>query len=153
MEGFPDPCDHFLVVKVMAGLQKNRPQGDLRLPISLQSLTNMLAILDKMGLSHYLNALYKAMLTVSFFAFLRPGECTGLLHNLQYQDVSFEQGSLTIIFSHYKHSSGPPFVLKVPSARGHPCPVRTLAHFLSLRGNSQGHLFCYKDGSFVSYYS
>ncbi len=91
----------------MVGLRKNRPQGDLRLPISLQSLTSMLATLDKLGLSHYLNALYKAMLTVSFFAFLRPSECTGLLHNLQYQDVSFEQGSLTIIFSHYKHSSGP----------------------------------------------
>ncbi len=57
-EGFPDPCDHFLVVKVMTGLRKNRPQGDLRLPISLQSLTNMLAILDKCFVQSYVDSLF-----------------------------------------------------------------------------------------------
>ena len=91
------------------------------------------------------------MISLSFYAFLRPGEVTGELHNLQFEDVTIQDGIIHIIFRHYKHSDGVPFLLKVPPSNNSTCPVKHLSHFLLFRNKTPGPLFCFKNGYYVSY--
>ncbi len=92
----PDPTASFLVKKLMAALHRARPQCDLRLPLSVDMLQRMLVNLPHMGFTPYQRIMLQSMLTLSFAAFLRPGEVTGNLHNITIHQVAFFNGNIFI---------------------------------------------------------
>ena len=148
---FPDPCSHFLVLKCLAGVKKSTNFGDSRLPITREILIQLLPFTWEVTSSHYFSALLKAIMSLSFHAFLRPGEVTGSLHNIPLEAISFSGGSVHIKFTHFKHYQGPPVVIVVPSHQDSACPVRLLLQYLVHRTYFPGPLFCDPDGRPVSY--
>ncbi len=146
-----DPTDHFLVRKLMRNLRRKTPQRDARLPVSPNMLLKMLNVVPTLALSAYNKILYQAMFSLSYAAFLRPGEVTGSLHCLQFENVKFVDKTIVIRFNHFKHSDGTPFILKVPPTFLRFCPVRMLKRFLKIRRRVSGPLFCKANAEPVTY--
>ena len=149
LNNWTNPTNAFLVQKIVAGCYKKAPSFDARLPITKDILTKLLSALDFTAGSRHLCALYKAMFSVAFHAFLRVGEMTVSSagtdnpHNLLFSQIAIEE-SLSITFTSFKHCKGPPFVLivsKQPESLTEICPVRLLQQYLGVRGAKPGALF------------
>ncbi len=148
--GRPDPVASPIIKKLLYSLRKRHPRQDLRLPVTPQLLRDMLKSVKSMGFNFYEVCLFQCMFSLSFAAFLRPGEITGIQHHLQYHDVTVYQGKIMVRFAHFKHS-GTPFVLTVPSEFMPFCPPALLLRFKRYRGARAGPLFIHQDGQPVSY--
>ncbi len=97
--GKPDPAKHFLIRKFLCNLRKSYPHKDACLPITPNMLLAMLQVVPKLALSAYDRIMYQAMFLLSYAAILRPGEVTGSLHAIQYQNVKFADKTIVIRFS------------------------------------------------------
>ena len=142
LRSLQDPTQHFLVVKCMLGIKKSSPSVDSRLPISTEILLQLHSNAKYVTDSFYYASMLRAMMTLSFFALLRPGEVTSSPNNLLLQSVQFKDDSLQLTFYRFKHYHGPPVVLVVPPQPSPLCPVLNLQEFLSHWGTSPGPLFC-----------
>ncbi len=147
----PDPVNSFIVSRTMRHFRKLRPQQDLRLPVTPSLLSEMLHRVSCLGFNFYDELLYKAMLALSFAAYLRPGEITGSSHNLLRQNFKFAQKCIVIKFASFKHSVGQPFILKVRPTGMSTCPVRLMRKYLEVRKGFVGPLFRRLNGLPVSY--
>ena len=152
IKGAEDPSQHFLVQKALAGVKKIRPSADTRQPLSYDLLVQAVQLMNKGFRSVYIASMYKAMLTLSFFACLRPGEITDSKNNLSVSQVWLNHEALGIRFVSFKHFHGRPFSIRIPRQGGPICPVNLVQQFLDLRGYKPGPLFAHSDLSAVSYH-
>ena len=90
------------------------------------------------------------MFNVAFFAFLRPGEMTNSVHNLQFKQVQVIDNCLHVTFLSFKHYHGRPVTLTIQPQRGQVCPVTAVTKFLKVRGQGAGPFFVNPDGSPVT---
>ncbi len=95
--------------------------------------------------------LFQAMVTLSFHAFLRPGEMTESPNSILYENVCFADGKVLIKMLSYKHSKEKQVTLAIKATNSRFCPMATLSCFVKLRGSSSKNLFCDKFGNSVSY--
>ena len=146
-----DPCSHFLVVKALAGARKISPSMDQRLPITVANLTSMSSLTWEVTPSPYWAKLLKSMLTLSFYAMLRPGEVTQSVNNIHLHQVKFNQGSIDLTFYKFKHHVGQPVSVTIPPQADETCPVEALRVFLQERGSKPGPLFASPTGVPVTY--
>ena len=146
-----DPSQDFWVKSFLSGLRKCNPQTDTRVPILLDTLQSMIAMLSKLCLNSYDLRLYKVMFSMAFHAFLRPGEMTGLINNLQLDHCRLLKKCIILTFFKYKHHKGPPYTIKVCETKSSDCPVYLLRKFLKYRRSKPGPLFCLKNGKHVTY--
>ncbi len=130
----------------MSNYRKQRPQQDVRMPITPELLNDMLHAVSRIGWSYYEEMLYKCMLTLSFAAYLRISEMTGVKHHLLRKNVRIIKGEIVIKFISYKCSKNVSFVLKVLPTKLTFCPVVLLRKYLHLRGRGKGHLFVKSNG-------
>ena len=149
----PDPSASFLIQKTLHALRKNSPQVDSRLPITITILKLLIAASDTV-IGHYTDRiLFKCMMTVAFFGFLRIGEITVAknkmdaitLRNIQW-DASTKSFSITL--TNFKHSvpgKSHTIVLKSQTLPN-PCPVTMLHNWLAIRPKIPGLLFTLSDG-------
>lgn len=151
LRSVPDPTSHFLVAKAMAGMRKLNPATDARLPISLQQLHNLMCNSHIAAASHYYSALYSAMSSLCFYAFLRPGEVTDSHNNLSLDSLQFSEQGLQIIFIRFKHHHGQPVTINIPRQPHPTCPVSAVSKYLRLRGDAPGPLFCHLDLHPITY--
>ena len=104
-----DPSNSFFILKLLQGIKKKNPSFDSRLPITLPILKKLVDILPVSCSSYYYSVLYKAMLLLAFYVFLRIGEITqndqneSRNHCLQLQDVKAISDGFIISFQSYKH--------------------------------------------------
>ena len=147
----PDPTTHFLVSKVMMGIRKVAPSLDTRLPITFNILSSIVQSIPSVGWSHFWSVLFRAMITLSFHAFLRPGEITHSPNNLMFSDVTINQDLLSITFRKFKHHVGDPVTIEIPAGDPVTCPIKNLRAYLHLRGPRPGPLFCDSGLSPISY--
>ena len=151
MRGVSDPTSHFLVGKIMTGIRKTSPSSDVRLPITLPILYSIIEAIPKVGWSNYMATAYQAMISLSFHAFLRPGEVTESVNILNYENITFRTGSITITFFRFKHHVGDPFSIEILQGETLICPIRLLGNFIKLRGTTPGPLFCRSSLKAISY--
>ena len=151
INSFPDPMSHFFVQKALAGAKKLAGTSDVRLPITLHMLKNLLDNAHRVVKSEYFAKMFRSMMSLCFFALLRPGEVTASPHNLLFENVHVTQQQVTITFMSFKHHQGQPVSLVIPSQQQDPCPVKLLLDYLSVRGNKCGPLFCQHKQRPVSY--
>ena len=151
LRGVQDPTQHFLVKKFLKGAKHLRPSADIRQPMTLQILQQSNSIVSQQVYSCYYQILYKCMFNVAFFAFLRPGEMTSSVHNLQFQQVQVIKNCLHVTFLSFKHYHGRPVTLSIQPQRGQVCPVTAVTKFLKVRGQGAGPFFVNPDGSPVTY--
>ena len=66
--------DNFLFKLVLKGVSNSHEQVDVRLPISMDTLQNMITALNMVAASPYDVSLYATVLSAGFFGLLCPGE-------------------------------------------------------------------------------
>ena len=147
----PDPTTHFLVQKTLLGVKKLRPSADIRQPLTFSMLLQIMDIFSTNIHPSYPTALYKAMISVSFFACLRPGEVTHSQNNIQFKNVLLSHNNLAITFQTFKHYHGRPVTINIPKQGGRACPVYLLSQYLSVRGRDSGPLFVLSSSKPVPY--
>lgn len=147
LEGGVDPCNSFVIKKIVAGLTKSKPSSDVRVPITPAMLIYLIDAARLVALSPYQQALFPAVFSLMFHGFLRIGEVTDSSHNIQFHNVTVQKSSLSITFISFKHSHGHPITISV-SATGSPsCPVLLTTRYLLLRGSKPGPFFSTYSGS------
>ncbi len=146
MYGKCDPVKSFMMKKIMSNYRKQRPQQDVRMPITPGLLNDMLHAVSRMGYSWYYELLYKSMLSLAFAAFLRISEMTGSTHHLLRNNVRICNDEIVIKFVSYKSSKSVSFVLRVLPTRLTFCPVQLLRRYLQIRGRGRGFLFVKPNG-------
>ena len=151
LRGLPDPSNDFLISKALTGVRKLSPTCDQRLPITIPILHRLMELCPVTCKSDFHILLLQAMMSVSFYGFLRPGEITKSPHNLQVDQVSVSQSKISILFKSFKHHTGRSVTVEIPKQQGFTCPVRALRAYLQSRGTSPGPLFCNPSHLPVSY--
>lgn len=68
INGWQNPMDSFIVKKLLAGYKKSMVSRDLRKPISLPMLSNIVSVLPHLCSSQFQVALFQASFTLAFFA-------------------------------------------------------------------------------------
>ena len=160
LNGFDGPTTNFLVQKAVRGIHRRAQPQDTRLPISYTILGRLTQAFCFCSTVRYRTVMFRSMFLLAFFAFLRIGEITisneksdSVPNILTFQQLHFGQGgrSVTILFRHYKHSSGRPAVVKLlPQNQAITCPVAALNEYLTLRGTSPGFLYQWPSGTPIS---
>ena len=153
----PDPSNSFIVKQLLKGSAKLRESKDSRLPITQTLLHRMILELLK-GHSDYYQTLYIAMFLFAFYGFLRLGEFTyspDTDHCLKINDIEFagyNNDKLIIHFKSFKHSI-PSTISSIVINRQQTeqfCPIFWIKQYLSLRGSSEGPLFCHQNLTHIS---
>ena len=103
-----------------------------------------------LSLPPYTLSMVKAMFSLAYFGFLRPGEICKSPHTLQLSQVQVFSAKLVIEFSTFKNSRGKPIYLTIPRKFDFYCPVHALSRFLRCRGPQEGALFCDTLGKEIS---
>ena len=150
IRGFPDLNSHFLLTKFLTGMSKSSPSVDARLPITPAILRQLVSSVIQVSKSSSETILFQAMLSLSFFAFFRPGEVTSSPNNLSFQQIQFSKHKVLITFTKFKHYHGNSVTIAI-NKQPHTCPVALLSKYISARGTHSGPLFCFQDGSPISY--
>ena len=104
---------NFLLKLVLKGVSSSHEQVDVRLPISLDILQNMITALDMVGASPYEVSFYATVLSTGFFGLLHPGEMICSEHALVANNV---------------HISSTKVVCLLPTSKVHRGPVPQLVH-------------------------
>lgn len=155
--GIPDVTQAPVIRGTMVSGIKNISQcPDVRLPFTEDILRLILAFFSNdPSYGVFDRALLKAMVTLGFYACLRPGEMTftkrGAEDNiLKLADVAFSSSGtngppheLVITFGHFKHAQSKKAIClrALPAKDRDICPLVRVIEFLAIRGNSPGYLF------------
>ena len=142
LKGVDDPMQSFIVQKALVGARKSAPSQDVRLPITVPILKTLMSLTREVTMGLYNAKLLKAMMALSFYTFLRPGEVTSSPHNIQFSSLKMFPDYLEVTFQSYKHSTGKPVTIRVSAQDNATCPVRALEQYISERGVVSGPLFC-----------
>ena len=142
LAGVADPTETPLIIQILKGYRKLTPVNDVRLPITLPVLRNLIRAFEHSLSSHYQSRLMSAMCALAFFAFLRIGELTASRGNTtniinvsqldQLVDAQVRIQALQLNLHNYKHkNSGPPFVIFIYPERSC-CSVQLIFNFLAV---------------------
>jgi site-specific recombinase XerD len=145
--GYTDPTAHFLLKRIILGATKLTKSCDSRAPVTLPMLKTLVLSCKQVTDSPYHCAMFKAMYTLMFHAFLRIGEVTQSPNVLQLQNIEVNTQGVTVTFVKFKHHKGPPVYLHIPPAHSMVCPCKQVTKFLKWRGNRPGPLFIFPDGN------
>ena len=149
--GLEDCTQNFICQKALTGVRKILPSADLRFPMTVPILEKLIANTSHVTDCHYESLLLKSMLSLSFYALLRPGEVTNSIHNLYVHSLELFHDHLEVKFYRFKHRSGPPITIHVASQSNTTCPVMLLKAYIVQRKRNPGPLFCFHSGKPVTY--
>lgn len=141
---------------MLQGFQRQGGPQNPRSPITSHILHSLLQTLNASVHPSYDKALFSAMFVLAFHCFLRVGEltsrnasqaCSLCLADLSFTTLNADTPALQLTLRDFKGNiNHSPFHIVVPSYPTSPwCPVSVLRHYLSLRGNISGPLFCRAD--------
>ena len=154
IQGMPSPCDSFLINKLLKGAAVLLPGGDMRLPITMDILRELLHVIPVLSVGHYKGPLYCAMCATAFFAFLRCSEYCASPHCLLFHQLYMCPSGdyATIDFRSFKHSTAQKRVIIRLESKSDLsiCPIYHLKHYLQLRGTRPGPIFCDINGAPIS---
>lgn len=161
LASFPDPSKVAYIVEMLKGYGKLGRTIDSRLPITLPILNRLIQASRNICASCYERAMFQAMCSLAFFAFLRIGEITVTRgppdsHILQTNQLFKVLGpdkqivSLKVVFNNFKHHYNQPPLSITISKQHAVCPVQLMLEYLAVRGSHPGTLFITSEGNPVS---
>jgi hypothetical protein len=149
IHGYPNPINTFIVQKMLQGFRKNRPTKDIRSPISLNLLNNMINALQHICYSSYEQWLFSTAFSLSFFAMLRVSEVAvsssmSCCHVIALKDVQIFEHCMQIQvrFSktdQYGHGS----LIRVQKSSENAILFTCFENYLNFRNREDGPLFCH----------
>ena len=138
----------FLLKLVICGTKNSTQQPDVRLPISITMLHDMIDTLQLVHPNHFEVCMYSALSAVGFHGLFRPGELTYSQHSITVDNVHILANRTVIILLTSKanntHTAQKVVIDKHASQC---CPVDLLTKFLHLRPRTIGPLFIKLDSS------
>ena len=158
VNGFQDPARNVLISKRLTGAQNLRSVSDVRLPITLPVLVQLIRAVPLVFASYYKCIMLRAMMVIAFKAYIRVCEMVprtnGMSQNcLQFKDVTIPDTIITVSFKHFKHSGRRGGGLQSLQINGAGTPDTSISsaawvnEFLQARGTVRATLFAYMDGS------
>ena len=149
--GEVDPCQSFVVQRMILGCKKGCKSSDCRLPILKPMLHQLVDTCTRLkGL--YNQVLYQSILLLAYHGFFRIGEILPSQHAcvakvVQRDHIAISESSVILKLFNYKtRRSQKPLLITVKATNSRFCPVRKLKSYLSMRGNKIGPLFLHWNG-------
>ncbi|XP_070190041.1 integrase/recombinase xerD homolog [Littorina saxatilis] len=161
LNGWSDPADNFLLKKLLQGMTKLDRRQDLRKPITLQRLKQLIGILPVVCANVFEEKLFTAAYSVAFFGFLRVSEVVGQGDTLKgaragigYADVVMGKNLKIRIRGSKTDQAMRGEQVCMRRAERHPeaCPVLAMQAYLQVRPSGSGPLFKHFDGAPLSRY-
>lgn len=160
MQGYADPLQCFLIKKVLKGVYNLSASPDVRLPITPAILKKLMIALCHTAPNRFDQYMLKAMLSLSFFAFLRVGEITSKsphcrnknllqVSNLCLEITHKKPQHMSLTFHNFKHhTSQKPIEMYITAQTcKRICPVRAMPKYMKLRNNDACGPIFKMDGS------
>ncbi|WAR22977.1 LOW QUALITY PROTEIN: hypothetical protein MAR_036646, partial [Mya arenaria] len=148
-----DPCNSFIVHRMVLGAHKTNSKSDCRKPLLHEDIKKLCkATVFVFATNPFLRQLCQAILLISFHGFFRMGELLPSKSSkdhqvVQLKHVEFKKKSVHIrLHQHKTKKTSTPCSIIIPSSKSF-CPVTSLKSYLSLRGNSKGPLFILANNS------
>ena len=124
LRNLPTFEDNFLLKLVLKGVSNSHEQVDVRLPILLHILQNMITALDMVAASPYQVSLYATILLAGFFGLLHPGEMVYSEHALVATNVYISSTKVVCLLPTSKVHRGPvPQLVHLYKQPNRACPV------------------------------
>ena len=162
INGWGDPTDNFVIRKLKEGCRRQNRQADIRRPITLTILSQLVGSLPVLCSSSYEACLFKAAFTMAFFGFLRVGEFTtvskqGSWDNILSPSDVIISGKPAIIEMNIRSSKtdqrGVGTTLQIEQGPNlDVCPVVALSSYLRIRPSRDGPLFIHFGGDPLTRY-
>ena len=134
LRNLPTFEDNFMLKLVLKGVSNSQEQIDVRLPISLDILQNMIVALGMVAANPYDVVLYMAVLSAGFFRLLCPGEMVCSEHALLASNVYISSTKVVCLLPTSKAYKGPVMqsvhLYKQPNIA---CPVTEFANYAKAR--------------------
>ena len=156
ISNFSDTTESFLVKKLLTGMTKKYKTTDVRKPITVKVLSEMLKILPNICLSYYEANLFAAIFSLAFFAFLRIGEIVEsgkAYHVVQRKDISLNNTnkSIKITLNTSKTDQFGKGTNLIVTNNSDDISVHSiLKNYLALRPKMEGALFCHLNKKLVT---
>ena len=135
--GLPDPSVAFPIQRLLAGARRLRASQDKRLALSLTDVDRPCHALGSLPISPIERAAFRAIITLSFFAKLRPEEVVlgvNPVPVLRSRQVTLGPHQLAITIPCSKTSTMPFAVHLAARPDLSLCPVVAMRNYLALRG-------------------
>lgn len=156
--GNGDPTKHFLVGKVLEGMKRQNNNRDVRMPITLEILNQILHKLPVVCQDTYETSLFSAAFTLAYYALLRVGELALSKGNspdriIQVQHISIQHSIINLLIKYSKTDQlGKGTHLRINATDTQFCPVKIMNKYLQVRPNVTGPLFCHYSGQPLTRY-
>lgn len=150
-----DPTKSYFVKQVIKGTSRRSKGNSYKLkPFTMAMLRQIQSIIGILYNTRHDQCLFKALLSLAYFACLRAGEAVisnSRSHTLHVNNVTLDNNKITLQFRSYKHCSfsNTKYILN-PTPRDDICPVKHLANYLAISQTSTGPLFKFCDGTPVT---
>lgn len=145
--GHEDPCNQFIIRRMLLGCRKLKLVQDTRLPLLSHHISGLIHAVDNLYVSNrYQKLLTRAIILIAYHGFFRLGELLPARLDrsqevVQFQHVQMSVSSVQIQLSHHKtQRSGKPITIII-SSEPKLCPVQALKRYLACRGDNEGPLF------------
>ena len=159
LQGLQDNSKSFIIKKMLEGLRRSKPSKDIRCPITLTLLNQIVSVLPAVCNNSYEATLFATAFQLAFFALLRVGELT--VSNSQYasrviapNDIHFNSDSSVNIFIKGSKTDqlGKGASVHIPYNLESKALVSALHLYISKRPSVSGPFFCHMDDSPLTSY-
>lgn len=153
--GGVNPCDSFIIKKMLKGAMRLKPSNEQRLPITKDMLAKIIGMVGNVTETVYDEKMFKAIFSLMFHALLRVSEVARVSartnHLIKYEHVNISKTAVVITLHSYKHkASSEPICLHVDALNNEStCPVKLMNDYIGHRGCEKGALFRNRDKSAV----
>ncbi|XP_062616410.1 uncharacterized protein LOC134278099 [Saccostrea cucullata] len=157
---FPDPCQFFIVKKMLNGFKQLKHRKDSRSPITFPLLVKLIDSLQHVCRNYYEKLLFSSAYGLAFFALLRVGEITTTRANthsspLSIENVSISQSSIQITLGKTKtdqHGKGT--TMHINSTKHNQVLFHNILEYATHRPSQTqtSQFLCHMDGSPLTYY-
>lgn len=157
-----DYSQSFIVRKMLEGMKRTQNTKDVRLPITLELLTSIIAKLPSICFSSYEALLFATAFSVAFHGFLRIGEIVFTKMSQTHQIIGVKDArviqeknhqSIEVRLRHSKNDqSGKGTYIYISETGTSVCPVLLFRKYMSERPKVDGPLFCHYNKRHVSRY-
>ena len=158
LNNHPDPCQFFIVRKMLQGLRKLKNSKDVRSPITLPLLNKITSALIHICTNSYEATLFASAFSLAYFGLLRVGELTAAnrLNNkptLAFIDVLMSNTSITLIINKSKTDQlGSGTTLEIHRSLETENLFHILGSYLRMRPKGPVAFMCHMDGSPLTSY-
>ena len=159
LQGLQDNSKSFIIKKMLEGLRRSKPSKDIRCPITLTLLNQIVSVLPAVCNNSYEATLFATAFQLAFFALLRVGELTVSISQnasrvIAPNDIHFNSDSSVNIFIKGSETDqlGKGASVHIPYNIETKALVSALHLYISKRPSVSGPFFCHMDGSPLTSY-